>query len=151
MPEDQEADPDQEKLILPSDGKEDTSRSELETDTLSMFKATEESHSDAETELLINNSSSIQEPRPSLQEDTETFHLLPNQVEETDTDLSQEEPKEHLQSFSPDQEAEVSSKWLPTKTLYGEPAEAVLKSSEETEDKTEMPAISLPSLEAEET
>jgi len=35
--------------------------------------------------------------------------------------------------------------------MYGEPAEAVLKSSEETEDTTETPPISLPSLEAEET
>lgn len=87
MPEDQEADPDQEELIQHSDGKEDTSRSELEVDTLSMFKATEESPSDVETDKLINNSSSIQEPRLSFQEDTETFHLLPNQVEETDTDL----------------------------------------------------------------
>lgn len=114
------------KLKHHSDGKKVTSRSEHQTEELSLLPQTEEFTSDQEPEEVINNSSSMPEPRLLLLEDTETYLSLPNQLEETDSNFWQEEPKEPLQSFSPDQEAEESSKWLPTKTTYGEPADQAL-------------------------
>lgn len=106
--------------------------------TMVKYSTSKETESDSEEdqEMPTSNSSLMPRPRLSSQRPTEVSHLPLKKLERTDTDLSLERPKEPHQNSSPDQEEQVLSNLLPTRTLFGRLTETVSPSLEETETET---------------